>query len=214
MISISELRKEYTQASLNTTDVQADPLVQFEQWLKEAVDAQALEPTAMTLSTVGRDGRPAGRIVLLKGIEDGGFVFYTNYQSRKGVELDEHAACALTFFWPELERQVRVEGFAARVAEEKSVAYYQSRPLGSQVSAWASPQSAVIGSREILEERVKEIQNRFKGLDKLPKPKQWGGFLVTPVAMEFWQGRPSRLHDRLVYRLQPSKQWAVERLAP
>ena len=167
----------------------------------------------MNLATVSENGLPSLRIVLLKGIEGGSFVFYTNYQSRKGNQLDESPVCALTFFWPELERQVRIEGTAKRMPEDASIAYFQSRPRDSQVGAWASPQSTIIANRNILEERVKEIEKRFKGQPVLPKPKQWGGFRVEPHWIEFWQGRQSRLHDRILYS-RTDKGWKINRLAP
>jgi pyridoxamine 5'-phosphate oxidase len=149
----------------------------------------------------------------LKGVEKGGFVFYSNYQSHKGKELDENPACALTFFWPQLERQIRIEGVAERVSEDQSLQYFQSRPRQSQVGAWSSPQSAVIADRSLLEKRVKEIEERFKGQTLLPKPKQWGGYRVDPFMIEFWQGRPSRLHDRIVYS-KADTTWKISRLAP
>ncbi len=213
MLPLADLRKEYSRSTLDEATVNKHPIGQFEHWFKEAMEAKIPEPSAATLSTVSDKGLPSARIVLLKGIEANGFVFYTNLQSAKGKQLDDHPACALTFFWPELERQVRIEGMAARVSEEAATAYFQSRPRDSQVSAWASPQSAAIGTRKILEERVKEIEKRFEGKSVLPRPKQWGGYRIDPHAIEFWQGRPNRLHDRILYTRSDDR-WTISRLAP
>jgi pyridoxamine 5'-phosphate oxidase len=210
---MDELRKEYSRASLDISDVDKDPIGQFDKWFKEALAAGVPEPNAFTLSTISEGGRPSARIVLLKGLDQRQFVFYTNYQSQKGQELESNSACALTFFWPELERQVRIEGIATRVQESTSEQYFQSRPRASQVGAWASPQSSIIASRSILEAREREIEKKFEGLNLLPKPKQWGGFAITPIEIEFWQGRASRLHDRVVYYLTDEK-WIIHRLAP
>ena len=213
MKDMEELRKDYSKASLDISDVDKDPIGQFDKWFKEALAAGVPEPNAFTLSTISEGGRPSARIVLLKGLEQRQFVFYTNYQSQKGQELESNPACALTFFWPELERQVRIEGIATRVQESTSEQYFQSRPRASQVGAWASPQSSIIASRDILEAREREIEKKFEGLNLLPKPKQWGGFAITPIEIEFWQGRASRLHDRVVYYLTDEK-WIIHRLAP
>ncbi len=213
MKGMDELRKEYSKASLDISDVNKDPIGQFDKWFKEALAAGIPEPNAFTLSTISEGGRPSARIVLLKGLDQRQFVFYTNYQSQKGKELDSNPACALTFFWPELERQVRIEGIATRVQESTSEQYFQSRPRGSQIGAWASPQSSIIANRDILDAREREIEKKFKELNLLPKPKQWGGFAITPIEIEFWQGRASRLHDRVVYYLTDEK-WIIHRLAP
>jgi pyridoxamine-phosphate oxidase len=213
MKSVAEIRREYSLASLDLADVNPSPIKQFEHWFEEAQNAQVPEPNAMTLSTVTEDGRPSGRIVLLKGIENNKFLFFTNYQSQKGRELEKNPLCALTFFWPDLERQVRIEGAVARMSVEASEQYFQSRPRGSQVGAWASPQSSVINDRKILEQRVIEIEKKFEGKTVLPKPHQWGGYEVDPFEIEFWQGRESRLHDRIVYTKSESK-WSINRLAP
>jgi pyridoxamine 5'-phosphate oxidase len=213
MSSIAEIRKEYSRATLDQTEVNKNPIVQFEKWFDEAIKSKALEPNAMTLSTISDAGKPSARIVLLKGVESNRFLFYTNYQSQKGKELDANPACALTFFWPELERQARIEGVCTRVDEATSDTYFKSRPRGSQLGAWASPQSTLIKNRELLEARVKELEKRFEGKEMLPKPKQWGGYAVEPLEIEFWQGRPSRLHDRIVY-YKTDGNWTIHRLAP
>lgn len=213
MSSISSIRNEYTKAALDSDSVHHNPIEQFGQWFNEALAAKLPEPTAMHLATVNAHGRPSARIVLLKGIEDSKFIFFTNYQSNKGKELDENPVCALTFFWPELERQVRIEGVVARIDTARSDAYFQSRPRGSQIGAWSSPQSAPIKNRQILEQRVKEIEKRFEHQDPLPRPQQWGGYEVDPILVEFWQGRPSRLHDRILYT-KTDNGWKISRLAP
>ena len=213
MSTISDIRKEYTKDSLDQSSINKNPIAQFEKWFQEAIKAEALEPNAMTLSTITETLKPSARIVLLKGVEENKFLFYTNYQSQKGKELDANPACALTFFWPELERQVRVEGICSRVDEKVSETYFKSRPRTSQIGAWASPQSSLIKSRSLLDERAKEIETRFKDQPVLPKPHQWGGYAVEPLELEFWQGRPSRLHDRIVYYKTDDK-WSIHRLAP
>lgn len=213
MKPISEIRTEYTKATLDQATVNKNPMVQFEKWFHEALEAEVMEANAMTLSTVTETGRPTARIVLLKGVEQNKFLFYTNYQSQKGKELENNPACALTFFWPELERQVRIEGISERLEQSVSEAYFQSRPRSSQVGAWASPQSSIIKDRSLLEARAAEIEKRFAGKDLLPKPNQWGGYAIEPFEIEFWQGRPSRLHDRIVYYKSES-QWIIHRLAP
>ncbi len=213
MTLISEIRKEYSKETLDIISIGKDPIHQFEKWFDESLRAEVLEPNAMTLSTVTDAGRPSARIVLLKGIEHGKFLFYTNYQSQKGKELENNPACALTFFWPELERQVRIEGICNRIDIHIAEKYFQSRPRGSQIGAWASPQSSVIKDRSLLEERFKDIEKKFKDTELIPKPHQWGGFAVDPFEIEFWQGRPSRLHDRIVY-YKTENVWTTQRLAP
>ena len=213
MEGITGLRTDYTKASLDNKSIDQNPIAQFEKWFREAIDAKVLEPNAMNLATLSESGRPSSRIVLLKGIHNNQFVFYTNYQSQKGKELDLRPECALNFFWPELERQVRIEGVAQRVDTTLSDKYFQSRPRASQVGAWASPQSTIIKDRDILEQRVKEIEKRFEGKDVLPRPNQWGGFAVEPFEIEFWQGRSNRLHDRLQFS-KVDNQWKINRLAP
>jgi pyridoxamine 5'-phosphate oxidase len=211
---LADLRKTYAQRTLSEADVLPNAVAQFRQWLDEALAAKLDEPTALTLSTVGPGGQPSSRVVLLKGLpDDAGFLFYTNYDSRKGQELAAQPLAALNFFWPGLERQVRVEGRVEKAPEALSTEYFQSRPRSSQVGAWASPQSQPIGSREELEAREAAVADRFAAQDPLPRPPHWGGFVLRPHRIEFWQGRPSRLHDRIVYELAGTE-WHRSRLAP
>ncbi|UOQ70988.1 pyridoxamine 5'-phosphate oxidase [Hymenobacter cellulosilyticus] len=211
---LADLRQTYSQRTLSEAEVQPDAVRQFRQWLDEALAAHLDEPTAMTVSTVNSQGQPSARVVLLKGLpDDAGFLFYTNYDSRKGQDLQAQPWAALTFFWPGLERQVRVEGRVEKAPEALSDAYFQSRPRSSQIGAWASPQSQKIGSREELEAQEKQVEQRFTGEDPLPRPPHWGGYIVRPHRIEFWQGRPSRLHDRIVYERQ-GEAWTRSRLAP
>jgi pyridoxamine 5'-phosphate oxidase len=213
MKNIAELRKEYSRATLDISNILPDPVKQFEKWFNEALQAGVAEPNAMHLATVNEMCKPSSRIVLLKGVEQDRFLFYTNYQSRKGKELELNPACALTFFWPDIERQVRIEGITERVDPETSDKYFQSRPRGSQVGAWSSPQSTIIQNRIILEERATQMEKKFEGHKVLPRPHQWGGYQVTPLLIEFWQGRASRLHDRIEY-VKTDGVWNVHRLAP
>jgi pyridoxamine 5'-phosphate oxidase len=206
MQDLANIRKDYRKATLDISSVDRDPVKQFEKWFDEALKSEVLEPNAMNMATVNEHGQPSARMVLLKGLEANRFLFYTNYQSDKGKELDQNPACALTFFWPELERQVRIKGIASRVDPALSDRYFQSRPRDSQIGAWASPQSLMIEDRAILEERFKEIEKRFEGQSVLPRPHQWGGFQVEPFEVEFWQGGPGRLHDRVKY-LMVDKVW-------
>jgi len=211
--SIANMRKEYTQQSLDISDVASDPIEQFTRWFEEARKSELSEPNAMHLSTVSSNNRPSGRIVLLKGIEDRRFLFYTNYQSRKGQEMDQTPYVALTFFWAELERQVRVEGTISRVDEQTSTEYFRSRPRDSQIGAWTSPQSQSIENRDVLNERKADFTQKFTD-QKVPRPPHWGGYAVSPEAIEFWQGRPSRLHDRILYQRGTDGSWQIQRLAP
>jgi pyridoxamine 5'-phosphate oxidase len=209
--SIADLRKDYTQAGLEQGD--PSPFKQFELWFNQALAADLLEPNAMTLATVTSEGRPDARIVLLKGFDARGFVFYTNYRSQKGQELAANPHAALVFLWGDLERQVRVVGKVEKATDLEADTYFQSRPLGSRLGAWASTQSEVIPSREVLEARMIALEKEYQGRE-IPRPDHWGGFRVVPTEMEFWQGRPSRLHDRLRYRLQANGVWMIDRLAP
>lgn len=211
--NITDLRKEYSRSTLDFSNVLKDPVKQFEKWFDEAVQSGITEPNAMHLATVDQHGKPSSRIVLLKGIESNRFIFYTNYQSKKGRELEQNPACALTFFWPEIERQVRVEGVADRVDTKLSDEYFQSRPRGSQIGAWASPQSTIIKDRDILDQRAQQMEKKFELEKVLPRPNQWGGFQIDPLMIEFWQGRPSRLHDRIQFT-KVDGEWKVNRLAP
>jgi pyridoxamine 5'-phosphate oxidase len=208
--SIADLRKDYTQAGLEQGD--PSPFKQFELWFNQALAADLLEPNAMTLATVTSEGKPDARIVLLKGFDPRGFVFYTNYRSQKGQELAKTPHAALVFLWGDLERQVRVVGKVEKATDLEADTYFQSRPLGSRLGAWASTQSEVIPSREVLEARMIALEKEYQGRE-IPRPDHWGGFRVVPTEMEFWQGRPSRLHDRLRYQLQNGV-WIIDRLAP
>jgi len=211
--TIADIRKDYKLESLSEKEVAPNAIAQFNTWWQEAVNSEIDEVNAMTLATASADGIPAARIVLLKGFDDRGFVFFTNYESFKGMQLAENPRACLVFFWKELERQVRITGLVEKVSDQESDAYFDSRPEGSRIGAWASPQSQVIKSREWLQEREKTYAKNFSG-KPLKRPAHWGGYRVKPVTIEFWQGRPSRLHDRLQYTLEGNNEWKIERLAP
>jgi pyridoxamine 5'-phosphate oxidase len=211
MNDLASLRSEYAGKPLDENAVDRDPFTQFKAWMDAAISAKVPEPTAMNVSTVDGRGRPAGRICLLKGVDARGFVFFTNYQSRKGRDLAAHPFASLTFFWKELERQVRIEGTVEKVSEEESQAYYASRPLGSRIGAWASPQSQPLENRAWLESRWAGLAKQYG--DNPPRPSHWGGYRVLPDLFEFWQGRQSRLHDRVIYS-KVDRGWKIARLAP
>ncbi len=210
---VADLRNEYTRAGLDETNLRPDPLAQFRGWFEDALAAGLHEPNAMTLATATPGGRPSARVVLLKGFDERGFVFYTNYEGRKGEELGRNPRAALVFYWGELERQVRIEGRASRVPERESDAYYASRPRGSRLGAWASEQSRPVEGREVLESRLRALEREYEGRE-VPRPPFWGGYRVEPEAVEFWQGRQNRLHDRIVYRRRGAGGWEIERLQP
>jgi len=213
MQSIADLRKDYMLRTLLETDVAADPVEQFSKWWDDALKSGIDEVNAMTLATADSNAMPSARIVLLKEFSDEGFVFFTNYNSHKGQELAENPRACLVFFWKELERQVRISGEVKKVSSTISDEYFASRPEGSRVGAWASPQSSVIGSREVVEENSAEYRKQFND-GNIPRPPHWGGYIVIPAVIEFWQGRPNRLHDRIQYSLQENLSWKIERLAP
>ena len=235
-MSLAELRREYTLTSLRRADLDADPIKQFEKWFAQVAGARAsgrlrklcinlyksvfmgqrsapVDINAMTVATADREGRPSARIVLLKGVDTRGFIFFTNYDSRKGSELAENPHASLVFYWPDQERQICVAGEVSRIPEAESEAYFRSRPRGSRIAAWASRQSEVLPDRAALEAKWKELEARYPG-DEVPKPPFWGGFVVAPSRMEFWQGRPSRMHDRFRYTKQADSTWKIERLSP
>lgn len=213
-VSLADLRLTYARESLSEADVNPDPIVQFQHWFDQALEAQLIEPNAMALATVSYDGRPSVRMVLLKEIDGRDFVFYTNYESRKGQELAGNPYAALVFYWAELERQVRIEGEAGKVSRARSEAYFDTRPRGSQLGAWASCQSQVVGSKADLERKLAGLEAQYQGYAQVPAPEFWGGFGVKPVRIEFWQGRPDRLHDRLQYSFREDGSWRIDRLSP
>jgi pyridoxamine 5'-phosphate oxidase len=210
--NIADLRKSYERAALNETESLADPRLQFEQWLQQAIDSEIPEPNAMTLATVSSDLRPSTRVVLIKGVDERGIVWYTNYNSRKGQELAGNPFAALQFHWVELERVVRIEGQVEKISDAESDAYFHSRPLDSRIGAWASPQSEPISGRDVLVTAAAKYGAQF--LLNPPRPPHWGGYRLRPTSWEFWQGRKSRLHDRLRYTVDSDQQWRRERLAP
>jgi pyridoxamine 5'-phosphate oxidase len=210
---IAAIRKDYSQRQLSESDAASDPVLQFSRWWDEALTSQIDEVNAMTLATASIDGMPSARIVLLKGFDKKGFTFFTNYDSYKAQQLAENPKACLVFFWKELERQVRITGIIEKLSDRESDDYFNSRPEGSRVGAWASPQSRVIESREWLDDNYASLVNKMKG-QKIERPEHWGGYIVKPVIVEFWQGRPSRLHDRIQYTLEENGNWKIERLAP
>jgi len=212
MANLADIRKQYSLKTLERPDLAADPLTQFDTWFQDALAAEILEPNAMVLATADANGRPSARVVLLKGVQDGGFVFYSNYHSRKGHDMAANPQVALVFNWLDLERQVRIEGSVQKVPQEVSEAYFHSRPRGSQLGAWTSRQSEVISHREVLDERLEKLEQRYP--DTVPLPNFWGGYIVMPKRIEFWQGRSNRLHDRFVYDVQTDGTWSLERLSP
>lgn len=211
---LQEMRENYRKAVLDREHMDADPVRQFAGWFEQAVSSGLPEPNAMTLATADAAGRPSARVVLLKGLEPEGFVFFTNYRSRKGRELADNPRAALVFFWMELERQVRIEGQVDRISDQASTAYFQSRPVGSQIGAWASPQSEAIPDRQYLEKRVSDLFLQYPGDEALPRPEHWGGYILVPDRIEFWQGREDRLHDRFEYQRLDDGRWEIFRLAP
>jgi pyridoxamine 5'-phosphate oxidase len=212
MQNIADIRKDYKLQTLLEADVAPDPIVQFGKWWDEAVKSEIYEVNAMTLATADKNNIPSARIVLLKGYDKNGFVFFTNYQSHKGEQLLQNPNACLVFFWAALERQIRITGTVEKISAADSDAYFTSRPAGSRIGAWASPQSSVIANRTIIEEKLKNLEQQF-GDNNIPRPPYWGGYIVKPTQIEFWQGRPSRLHDRIQYTLQEDS-WVIERLAP
>lgn len=211
--SVADLRKDYRRQTLDRIDLSPDPIQQFERWWQEVLAAQIPEPNGMTLATATPEGRPSARIVLLKGFDARGFVFYSNGLSRKGQEIEVNPQAALVFWWEPLERQVRIEGAIGRIDPQESDAYFHSRPRSSQLGAWASEQSQVIEGRQGLETRLQDLEDRYGDGERVPRPPHWGGFRLVPDRIEFWQGRPSRLHDRLCY-LKQSEGWSIVRLSP
>lgn len=211
--SVANLRKEYTFQGLSEMDASPNPFEQFKLWFDQALAAKLPEPNAMMIATATLEGKPSARMVLLKDYDERGFVFYTNYDSQKGQQLIENPWGAIVFWWAELERQVRIEGRVEKVSEAESEAYFRSRPKGSQLGAWVSNQSQVIDSREVLEQRLQQLKEEYENKE-VPRPPHWGGFRVIPDMIEFWQGRPSRLHDRLLYQQQENGAWTIQRLSP
>lgn len=211
--NIADIRREYSHQKLSETDADANAIKQFEKWWEEAVHSKIDEVNAMTLATASPDGLPSARVVLLKGFNEKGFIFFTNYESYKGQQLAENPKACLVFFWKELERQVRITGLVVKLSSKESDEYFMTRPEASRIGAWTSPQSRVIEDRKWIDEKFNKLVNEMEGTD-IQRPPYWGGYLVKPVVIEFWQGRPGRLHDRLQYSLQDDGRWKIERLAP
>jgi len=213
MSDIADLRQSYEKGELSLENTAEDPLLQFRAWFEDALEADVAEPNAMTLATAAPDGAPSARVVLLKGLDDRGFTFYSNYESRKGRDINQNPNVALVFWWEPLERSVRIEGTAERLPDEESTEYFHSRPRGSQLGAWASPQSRTIEERDVLHDNLDALKEKYGDDEDIPRPPHWGGYVVRPEQIEFWQGRPSRLHDRIRYRTSDGD-WTRERLAP
>lgn len=211
-MNIEDIRTDYRLAELHENQVDRNPIIQFKIWFEQALTAKVIEVNAMTLATVDKEGKPSARIVLLKDIEEDGFVFYTNYNSKKGLDIAANPNVSLVFFWPDLQRQVRINGSVTMVGESTSVDYFHSRPFGSQLGAWASPQSSIITDRSVLEENLKLVTEKYSH-QSIPKPPHWGGYTVSPLSIEFWQGRANRLHDRILYT-KSGNNWIINRLAP
>lgn len=211
--TIQNLRQEYLSATLTKKSVTKDPITQFDKWFSEALEADLFEPNVMTLATATSDGKPSARIMLLKGFDQNGFIFYTNYLSRKGKEIARNPSAAIVFFWPELERQVRIEGTLEKISKEESEKYFRSRPKQSQLGALASQQSQEIPNRAILENTLKDLTDKYQDKE-IPKPSYWGGYIVKPQIVEFWQGGAGRLHDRIVYKKTDKNNWKIVRVAP
>jgi pyridoxamine 5'-phosphate oxidase len=212
-MDITNLREQYKKGSLSKTDTLSNPITQLEKWVKEAIEAKVPEPNAMCIATISDQGRPSARIVLLKEIDEKGIIFYTNYESRKAQEIATNPNVAVVFNWLELERQIRIEGKATRITEEKSTAYFQSRPHGSQLGAHVSDQSKIIEDRSVLEKKLKQLTEKYKEHQTIEKPKHWGGYHIQIEYIEFWQGRPNRLHDRILYS-KSENSWTMDRLSP
>ncbi|KJS07492.1 MAG: pyridoxine 5'-phosphate oxidase [Flavobacteriales bacterium BRH_c54] len=210
---VNSIRRDFAGKPLNEDSVDTNPLKQYQIWFEEAVSAQVVDPYAMSIATVGKDMQPSLRLVYLRDISENGFVFYTNYGSQKAGDIAENNKVALNFYWVELERQIRIQGKVFKVSEEMSDTYFNSRPRESQIGAWASAQSTELTSRQVLEEKVAELTKKFENQD-IPRPKYWGGYIVQPFKIEFWQGRPNRLHDRLVYTRTETNDWEISRIAP
>jgi len=210
---LATIRKDYRLQSLSEEDVDTNPIKQFEKWFQQALASGIEEPNAMTLATSTTDGKPSARIVLLKGIKDNGFVFFTNYESKKGKQIHDNPSAGIVFFWKELERQVTIQGEIKKVGEQESDEYFASRPLESRIGAWSSPQSQVIENREVLEKNVAYYSDKYQS-QNIPRPSHWGGYILMPTLIEFWQGGAGRLHDRLQYSIDATNSWIIKRLAP